>query len=86
MAFFLQNLFKMDASEELRNVIAVFFNVSVDNILLESNASTIPDWDSFNHMELMTKIESHFDIRIPLEEIIDFTNVGDILHYISSIK
>jgi acyl carrier protein len=45
----------------------------------ESNASTIDDWDSLAHINLVTAIEKTFKIKFALGELEELKNVGDLL-------
>jgi acyl carrier protein len=45
----------------------------------ESNASTIDDWDSLAHINLVTAIEKTFKIKFALGELQELKNVGDLL-------
>jgi acyl carrier protein len=45
----------------------------------ESNASTVKDWDSLTHVNLMTAIANHFKIKFKLRELQDLKNVGDLM-------
>jgi acyl carrier protein len=47
------------------------------------SAIDVPEWDSFNHINLVITIEAEFDVRLTTNEIGDMRNVGDL---ISSLK
>jgi acyl carrier protein len=44
-----------------------------------TNSESISDWDSLNHINLVTSIEKEFGIRFSLGELEALKNVGDIL-------
>jgi acyl carrier protein len=48
-------------------------------ITRESNASTVDDWDSLTHVNLITAIEKRYKIRFALGELQDLKNVGDMI-------
>lgn len=48
-------------------------------ITRESNASTVEDWDSLAHVNLVTAIEKRYKIRFALGELQDLKNVGDMI-------
>jgi acyl carrier protein len=48
-------------------------------ITRESNASTVEDWDSLTHVNLITAIEKRYKIRFALGELQDLKNVGDMI-------
>jgi acyl carrier protein len=45
----------------------------------ESSASTVKDWDSLTHVNLMTAIANHYKIKFKLSELQDLKNVGDLM-------
>ena len=42
----------------------------------------VKDWDSIGHIRLMLAIEQEFDIKIPLEDAVQLSCVGNIIDYI----
>jgi acyl carrier protein len=48
-------------------------------ITRESNASTVEDWDSLSHINLITAITKKYQIKFALGELEDLKNVGDML-------
>lgn len=48
-------------------------------ITRESSASTIDDWDSLTHINLITAIATRYKVRFALGELEDLKNVGDLL-------
>ena len=48
-------------------------------ITRESNASTVEDWDSLAHVNLVTVIEGRFKVKFALGELQDLKNVGDLI-------
>lgn len=73
----------MSHFSELQITIANFFTVAPEKITSSTTAADISDWDSFSHMELMTKIEEHFQHKIPFQIMMDFSCVGDITNYLN---
>lgn len=45
----------------------------------ETTADDVEAWDSLSHVNLVSQIESEFDVRFALGEIQSLTNVGDML-------
>jgi acyl carrier protein len=50
----------------------------------ESNASTVPDWDSLAHINLVSSVESRYKIKFALGELQDLKNVGDMVDLIKA--
>lgn len=74
----------MTTFEELQ---AIFREVFDDPELVlrpEMTAQDIYGWDSLSNMTLMLAIETHFKIKIPLDNQRLFNNVGAISLFISN--
>ena len=65
-------------SEKLYNIISKVFSISISEINDESSPETIESWDSFNGLILVDELESNFNIKFSVSEIIDVKNVKDI--------
>jgi acyl carrier protein len=48
-------------------------------ITRESNASTVEDWDSLAHVNLVIAIEKKYRIKFALSELNSLKNVGDMI-------
>jgi len=65
----------------------IFRNVfGKDSILItrELSANDIPEWNSLNHMILVSEVESAFSIRFKLKDLNLMHNVGDMIDIIKS--
>jgi len=69
-------------SENLYNIISKVFSVPISEINDESGPETIESWDSFNGLILVDELESSFNIKFSVSEIIDVKNVKDIKKYL----
>ena len=52
-----------------------------DGMVIENstNSVTIEDWDSLNHINLVSAIEKEFKIKFALKELSTLNNVGSII-------
>lgn len=57
---------------------------TIENYSPGSNLKDFSNWDSMNHMILITQIESEFDIQFTGDEIADLKTVGCILNLINN--
>ena len=71
-------------SEKLYNIISKVFSVPISEINDESGPETIESWDSFNGLILVDELESSFNIKFSVSEIIDVKNVKDIKIHLSN--
>ena len=70
-------------NEKLSNIIKQSIG-SIENYSTESNLKEFSNWDSMNHMILITQIESEFDIQFTGDEIADLKTVGCILNLVDN--
>ena len=71
---------------EIRNIIKniffeVFPNLCEADFSWEKEQKDYPGWDSFAQLNLITLIESKFNITLSLEESIDIKSPNDLLEY-----
>jgi len=71
-------------SEKLYNIISKVFSIPISEINDESKPETIESWDSFNGLILVDELESNFNIKFSVSEIIDVKNVKDIKIHLSN--
>jgi acyl carrier protein len=65
--------------EEVQDIFRDVFDQPDLVISRESNASTVDDWDSLAHINLVTAIEKRYKIKFALGELQELKNVGDML-------
>ena len=71
-------------SENIYKIVAKVFSVPISEINDESGPETIESWDSFNGLILVDELESSFNIKFSVSEIIDVKNVKDIKRHLNS--
>ena len=75
---------KNDLFLELEIIFQKVFNRN-DLILTEElKASDVAEWDSLSHLILIENVESHFNIKFKLKELINMQCAGDMLNVIFS--
>lgn len=55
--------------ERLKILVAEILDLPVDDISADMNRQLTPEWDSLNHLRLITACESEFDIVLTMSEI-----------------
>jgi acyl carrier protein len=65
-------------SSKLYNIISQVMSIPVSEISDESSGETIESWDSFNGMILLNELETAFDVKFTLNEVINTKTVKDI--------
>ena len=71
-------------SKKLYDIISKVFSIPISEIKDESSPETIESWDSFNGLILVDEIESNFNVKFLVSEIIDAKNVKDIKRHLKN--
>ena len=69
--------------DKINEVISNIFGTPLNEINGQSSPDTIENWDSINHMKLITALEEEFDIEFTDEEILEMQNVKLIKYILS---
>ena len=70
--------------DKIKEVISNIFGTPLNEINGQSSPDTIENWDSINHMKLITALEEEFDIEFTDEEILEMQNVKLIKYILSN--
>ncbi len=75
---------KSDSIEsDIKNI---FFNLFPDltenDFDWKKKQTDYEDWDSFAQMQLITSVESKFNIQIEIDDVISITSADDLLNYV----
>ena len=79
----------MTRDEVFRSVQEIFRDIfDVDDLIIDdlTNSDDIEDWDSLNHINLVSAIEKEFKIRFALGELIEIKDVGAMIDLMMSEK
>ena len=63
--------------EEVREIFKQVFDDNKLIITDKTSAEDIEDWDSLMHITLITAMETYFNIKFKLKEVIGLQNVGE---------
>ncbi len=75
----------MNREEIFEELNTVFRDVFGDDDIVvtdETTSSDIDGWDSLMHITLISEVESHFDIRFQMKDVIGMKNVGEMVDII----
>ena len=72
----------MDIRDKLNGLFQEVFKDSNIQIKPETTANDIDGWDSFSHITLIIAIESRFNIKFSVKEVMAFKNVNDLIKWI----
>ena len=54
----------------------------IEHITDESSPENVKNWDSFNGLVLVDRLEKDFEIKFTLDEVMDVKNVSDIKRHL----
>lgn len=70
--------------EKIKNVMAVVFEIPITDIPDSASTSSLENWDSLNHMNLVVALEEEFQIRFSDEEIVEIISLDAVEKALSS--
>ena len=69
--------------DKIKEVFSNIFGTPLNEINGQSSPDTIENWDSINHLKLITALEEEFDVEFTDEEILEMQNVKLIKYILS---
>ena len=69
---------------QLQEIFRSIFENPFLELTSTTSAKEIPNWDSMNHVSLISEIESYFDVEFDLDDLIEMNNVASILNALST--
>lgn len=67
----------------LASLVAETLGIDEQSVVPELSAESVDEWDSLNHLRLITAVEHHFQIHLSMEEILSLTDVGDLAQVVA---
>tara|TARA_B100001013_G_C24214719_1_gene286766 strand:+ start:41 stop:280 length:240 start_codon:yes stop_codon:yes gene_type:complete len=64
---------ELDFETKLKKILKKVFEI--DEINLNYSMDDIPEWDSFKHILLLTKIEKEFNIKFEVSDFIEMRSI-----------
>jgi acyl carrier protein len=74
----------MSVTEKLKSIFADVFGLETDSITVHTSPEDIGEWDSLNHVNLISEIENEFDFTFDTYDIQDLATFGKICSYVES--
>ncbi len=68
----------MSNSEKLAKVITDILGVPASELRDERKVGDIPNWDSFNNLQIIAAVEEAFAVHFTTDEILNATKYGDV--------
>lgn len=76
----------MNKNEIIKRLTEVFRDVFGDDTITiteKTTANDIDDWDSIEHINLISAVENEFSMRFKMREVSGMKNVGEMIDIIS---
>ena len=69
--------------DKIKEVLVDIFDLQIQNITNELNAEKLEQWDSMNHLRLITALEKKFDVKLSMKDVQSMTSLCAIEETIS---
>ncbi len=73
-----------DAGNTLHVILSRVLLISPAEITDETSPETVPTWDSYNALMLVSELEQTFQVKFTLDEVMAVKNVGDIKRHLTA--
>jgi acyl carrier protein len=68
----------------LTSLVSETLGIDEERVVPELSAETVDEWDSLNHLRLITAVEKRFDIRLSMEEVMSLASIGDLAQAVAN--
>ena len=65
----------MNILSDIKDIIASVLKIPVDQLDINAEMTAIAGWDSLRNVMILARLEEHFDIVFPADDIYDLTSV-----------
>ena len=65
-------------TDKLKKVILTELELDDFNIVDETTANQVPNWDSLNHINIILAVEKEFGVKFKGTEILKIKNIGEL--------
>jgi len=69
-----------------KEIVAAALDISIDQVNEDSAYGETPNWDSLNHVVIINKIETNYEIQIPDSEIENYLTMKEIIELYEKIN
>ena len=67
-----------DNTKKFHSILVRILEVDEREINDATSPNTVPAWDSYNALMLVSDLEAEFDVHFTIDEVVSVKNVGDI--------
>jgi len=70
--------------DKIKELMSSIFDIDKESITEDSSIENIKEWDSLNHMKLITILEDEYNIEFDEDELLDMVSFKKIVLFIST--
>ena len=71
--------------DKIKEILATILEIDPSEVNNDTNPDSVASWDSLRHMKLVFAIEDEYDVQFSDDQIIQLTNVGNIINSIKEL-
>ena len=76
---------KMEISEErVKNILSRELQVDIEKINENASQESISEWDSLNHLKIISELEKEFGFKFTIREITEAISFSNIINIVKS--
>ena len=73
-------------NDDVKELISEVFGIDEDDVTLELSQQTLDNWDSMNHLKLVTAVEEEFDVSLTMDDIEEITSIAKLIDILEKYK
>ena len=77
---------KMTILEEVRTIVAQILELEESELPVDMEMDQIGEWDSIRNVMILAKLEEHYDILFPEDDVFDLVSVKALAEEIEKLK
>lgn len=66
--------------EKIKSLIAGVLNIPVSEVDMDTEIGELDEWDSLHNVEIISKLEKEFNVKITSDMVMDLEDVSDIVN------
>lgn len=75
---------ELNLGDRVTQTLATIFGVEPDILGDDASPTTVPNWDSLNHLNMLMALESEFGVRLSADDALEMRNVGAVRRILQS--
>lgn len=76
----------MELKDEVRELVAEVLEVPAAQLPFDVEMDEIAEWDSMHNVMVLSRLEEHYDILFPEDDIFDLVSVNALVEEIEKLK